>query len=53
MVELVSNFDRVIEAYHLNKYKDVEDYHILKNRLHGLHRDRVVYLFTSPQSLSG
>jgi superfamily II DNA helicase RecQ len=43
----------VIKAYHLNKYKDVEDYHILKNRLHGLHCDRVVYLFTSPQSLAG
>ena len=53
MVDSVADFDRGIEAYHLEEYKDVEDYRVLKTRLHGLHRDRVVYLFSSPQSLSG
>ena len=29
MVDSVADFDRGIEAYHLNEYKDVEDYCVL------------------------
>ena len=41
MVKSISDFNRGIKAYHLDKYKEVNNYCILKNRLHDLHCDRV------------
>jgi superfamily II DNA helicase RecQ len=52
MVDNASNFDRGIEAYHLDEHRDSRDFSMLKSRLSDVPMNRVVYLFASPQSLS-